>query len=125
AVAVVEGVGAHGCEYMTGGTVVLLGPVGRNFAAGMTGGRAFVLDPHDRLPALLNREFVDIFTILPEEAEEVRTLIRAHAQQTGSAQARRLLASWEANLGAWRVVTQKDALRVASEGAAIQATLRA
>ncbi len=60
ALAVVEGVGDHGCEYMTGGRVVVLGPTGRNFAAGMSGGFAYVYDPHERLPARLNHEMVEL-----------------------------------------------------------------
>jgi glutamate synthase (NADPH/NADH) large chain len=91
---------------MTGGTVVVLGATGRNFAAGMTGGRAFVYDPHGRLSDNLNREYVDLFALTPEDAEELRALIEAHASHTGSARARRVLAAWEAHLGSWVKVTQ-------------------
>ncbi|MDQ4076415.1 MAG: glutamate synthase large subunit, partial [Chloroflexota bacterium] len=108
ATAVVEGVGAHGCEYMTGGTVVVLGPTGRNFAAGMTGGRAFVYDPDDRLAANLNDEFVEIVPPSIEQLAEIHELVRSHTHHTGSARGRRLLAAWEAHQSAWNAVLQKN-----------------
>ncbi len=113
--AVVEGVGAHGCEYMTGGTVVILGEVGRNFAAGMTGGRAFVYDPSDRLAARLNPEFATIVTPSPEELDELWALVSAHTQATGTARGRELLAAWAAHLPAWKLVTQHASAVVESE----------
>ncbi len=93
--AVVEGVGDHGCEYMTAGTVVVLGPTGRNFAAGMSGGIAYVLDETGRFPILCNQEMVDLEPLeLEEDAETVRTLLRRHIAATGSERARAILESW-------------------------------
>jgi glutamate synthase (NADPH/NADH) large chain len=94
--AVVEGVGDHGCEYMTGGRVVVLGKTGRNFAAGMSGGIAYVLDPDGSFPGRCNREMVGLSSLTdPKEVEEVRGMIERHAEATGSALARRVLESWE------------------------------
>ncbi|MFP5502317.1 MAG: glutamate synthase-related protein, partial [Candidatus Sericytochromatia bacterium] len=103
--AVVEGLGDHGCEYMTGGVVVVLGPTGRNFAAGMTGGVAYVLDESDRFTHMCNRESVLLEAFEgPEDALELRRLVEAHAEMTGSAKARALLADWEQSLSRfWRV----------------------
>ena len=100
ATAVVEGVGDHGCEYMTGGRVVVLGPTGRNFAAGMSGGIAYVLDEAGDFGAQrCNPGMVELETLADEtEARAVRELIERHAQFTGSAPARRALADWNA----WR-----------------------
>jgi glutamate synthase (NADPH) large chain len=96
ATAVVEGVGDHGCEYMTGGRVVVLGRTGRNFAAGMSGGIAYVLDAEGTLARRCNPEMVGR-SPLAEAGEEklVRGLLQAHALHTGSALAGRLLADWE------------------------------
>ena len=95
AVTVVEGCGANGCEYMTGGTAVILGSVGDNFAAGMTGGDAFVYDPDRRLDARLNPETVLTFDLAGEAEARCRALIEAHAEATGSVVAARLLAGWD------------------------------
>jgi glutamate synthase (ferredoxin) len=94
--AVVEGVGDHGCEYMTGGRVVVLGRTGRNFAAGMSGGIAYVLDEAGDFGRRCNRQLVDLEP-LDEEAEAmaVEALIRKHADVTGSVRARKLLLQWE------------------------------
>ncbi|MCX7868995.1 MAG: glutamate synthase-related protein, partial [Terrimicrobiaceae bacterium] len=103
AVAVVEGVGDHGCEYMTNGVVVVLGPAGKNFGAGMTGGTAYVLDPEGVFPKMLNRQLVGAARV--EGPDEVlRGLVEAHAQLTGSPKAAQLLASWDNSLaGFWKV----------------------
>ncbi len=93
--AVVEGVGDHGCEYMTGGRVVVLGPTGRNFAAGMSGGIAYVYDVARRFAGRCNTELVDQEELTDEDSEEVRSLIKEHAQRTGSLVARNILADWE------------------------------
>jgi glutamate synthase (NADPH/NADH) large chain/glutamate synthase (ferredoxin) len=95
--AVVEGVGDHGCEYMTGGRVVVLGPVGRNFGAGMSGGLAFVHDEHGRFREYVNPTMLDQLED-PDEADliELRALIAEHGERTGSTVAERLLADWEA-----------------------------
>jgi glutamate synthase domain-containing protein 2/glutamate synthase domain-containing protein 3 len=95
AVAVVEGVGDHGCEYMTGGRVVILGPTGRNFAAGMSGGIAYVYDVDRRFAGRCNTELVDLEELSDDDAEAVKQLIAEHSQRTGSLVARNLLASWE------------------------------
>ena len=91
ATAVVEGVGDHGCEYMTGGQVVVLGPVGRNFAAGMSGGTAYVLDLH---AARVNREMVDLEALDAEDRDLLRALVRRHVEHTGSAVGAALLEDW-------------------------------
>ena len=96
ALAVAEGVGDHGCEYMTGGRVVVLGPTGRNFAAGMSGGIAYVLDLN---PARLNREMVDIDPLDEADLEFLREVVARHHAETGSAVAARLLASWDVGGG--------------------------
>jgi glutamate synthase (NADPH/NADH) large chain len=94
ATAVVEGVGDHGCEYMTGGKVVVLGSVGRNFGAGMSGGLAFVLDEKESLVRHLNKELVELSTPEPAELDEVRLLLEEHVTRTKSAKAKRLLEAW-------------------------------
>lgn len=91
--AVVEGVGDHGCEYMTGGRVVVLGKTGRNFAAGMSGGIAYVLDFD---PVYCNKSMVFLEKLeAPEEIEEVRDMIRKHVEYTGSIQGLKVLANWD------------------------------
>lgn len=92
---VVEGVGDHGCEYMTGGRAVILGPTGRNFAAGMSGGIAWVYDPDGRLAANCNREMVSLEPVPSAESEELRDMIVNHQQYTGSETAGRILGNWE------------------------------
>ena len=92
--AVVEGVGDHACEYMTGGSVVVLGEVGWNFGAGMTGGEAFVYDEHDQLATRLNSESVVARDLQAEELELVRAMVEEHHSLTGSVRARALLDSW-------------------------------
>jgi glutamate synthase (NADPH/NADH) large chain len=91
ATAVVEGVGDHGCEYMTGGRVVVLGSTGRNFAAGMSGGVAFVLDLDERR---VNKELVELAPVDGEASEELCALVRQHLEETGSPVAKALLADW-------------------------------
>jgi glutamate synthase domain-containing protein 2/glutamate synthase domain-containing protein 1/glutamate synthase domain-containing protein 3 len=116
AIAVVEGVGDHGCEYMTGGRVIVLGPTGRNFAAGMSGGIAYVYDPDGRFSDRVNTELVDMMAV-PEEAHEgLRGVVTEHLQHTGSALAARLLADWQATLGAMvRVLPREYAKALAGE----------
>ncbi len=94
--AVVEGVGDHGCEYMTGGKVVILGPTGRNFAAGMSGGVAYVYDPDGTLPENLNTEMVDLDELDDDDVEWLRDMIVAHVDATDSAVGQRILADWAA-----------------------------
>ncbi len=109
ATAVVEGTGDHGCEYMTGGRVAVLGPVGRNFAAGMSGGIAYLLDPD---PRSLNSEMVDAEPLTDEDAAFLRDLVGRHLAETGSVVASRLLADWPAALGRFGKVMPKDYKRV-------------
>ena len=109
ATAVVEGVGVHGCEYMTGGMVAVLGPVGWNFGAGMTGGRAFVWDPQGALAARLNGETVAMSPVRGEAAEMLRRLVEAHAQETGSLRAVELLDDWAGALEAFVEVAPRVA----------------
>ncbi|MEE2645560.1 MAG: glutamate synthase-related protein [Myxococcota bacterium] len=94
ATAVVEGVGAHGCEYMTGGEVVILSLPGRNFAAGMSGGLAFVHDPDSLLETRCNPEMVDLEPLSADAGERLHELLKAHLQHTGSTLTRRLLERW-------------------------------
>jgi len=98
--AVVEGVGDHGCEYMTGGRVVVLGPTGRNFAAGMSGGVAYVFDPDGEFAShRCNREMVELDPVTgPEDIELLRDLIERHQHYTDSAPARRMLDDWDRTL---------------------------
>jgi glutamate synthase domain-containing protein 2/glutamate synthase domain-containing protein 1/glutamate synthase domain-containing protein 3 len=101
ALAVVEGVGDHGCEYMTGGAVVVLGSTGRNFAAGMSGGLAFVYDPERRFATRCNHEMVDVVNLAISEEEHKHllfTLLSEHVAQTGSSLGTRILEQWERSL---------------------------
>ncbi len=117
--AVVEGVGDHGCEYMTGGRVVVLGPTGRNFAAGMSGGLAFVLDEHGELRAKVNAAMLDqLEELTDEDAEEARALVEEHLRRTGSPVARRVLDAWEELLPRFVKVFPTDYKRVLAEQAA-------
>ncbi len=110
ALAVVEGVGDHGCEYMTGGTVVVvLGPTGRNFAAGMSGGSAYVLNLD---PRLVNREMVDLEAVSAEDADRLRNIIGRYEAETGSPVAAELLANWERRRAAFTKIMPRDYRRV-------------
>jgi glutamate synthase (ferredoxin) len=111
--AVVESVGDHGCEYMTGGRVVVLGPAGRNFGAGMSGGIAYVLDEHGDFPARVNQQMVGVERL--EEAAEiaaVRALVQKHLEYTGSTRARAVLEQWDVIVPRFVKVMPKDYKRV-------------
>ncbi len=109
ALAVVEGVGEHGCEYMTGGTVVILGRTGSNFAAGMSGGVAYVLDEHHHLYKRLNKDLVECSDIsLQEDIETLRNLISEHFSATGSEKAERILNRFEEYLPKFKKVIPHD-----------------
>jgi glutamate synthase domain-containing protein 2/glutamate synthase domain-containing protein 1/glutamate synthase domain-containing protein 3 len=111
--AVVLAVGDHGCEYMTGGRVVVLGPTGRNFAAGMSGGLAYVLDETGDFPKKCNQEMVKLFKLDDaEEIEEVRALVRRHAEHTGSQRAWQVLALWDEMVPKFVKVYPNDYRRV-------------
>ncbi len=153
AVAVVEGVGDHGCEYMTGGVVVVLGDTGRNFAAGMSGGIAYVYDPRRRFAPLCNTAMADLSPVpvggssdrddnrplvrspsvdnagmgdpLSFDAARLRILIERHHRYTGSKRAAALLADWDTTLAAFVKVTPKDYRRALLDLAAERATATA
>jgi glutamate synthase (NADPH/NADH) large chain len=112
AVAVVEGVGDHGCEYMTGGRVVVLGPTGRNFGAGMSGGIAYVWDPDCKFPALVNPEMVNLEDCDEADVSWLEELLGRHAAETGSAVARRVLADWPRSALDFTKVMPRDYRRV-------------
>jgi len=102
---VVEGVGDHGCEYMTNGLVVILGSTGRNFGAGMTGGLAFVLDPEDQLPERYNPTLVELCRVEDQEDQNLlKSMILRHVELTASPKAKEILAHWEKHLSSfWKV----------------------
>ena len=109
ATAVAEGTGDHGCEYMTGGLVAVLGPVGRNFAAGMSGGVAYLLDPD---PVRVNTDMADLEELDEADAAQLQALVERHYAETGSAVAARLLADWDAAVPAFGKVMPKDYKRM-------------
>ena len=109
AVAVVEGVGDHGCEYMTGGRVVILGTTGKNFAAGMSGGIAYVLDEHHDLYMRLNKDQVMTDTLTePHDIAELRSLIEAHVAATGSPRGKKILAAFHSYVPCFKKVMPRD-----------------
>jgi glutamate synthase (NADPH) large chain len=95
AIAVVEGCGDHGCEYMTGGRAVILGPTGRNFAAGMSGGIAYVLDADGTFASRVNTGMVELETLDGDDLSQLRTFVHRHYQRTMSAHAWRVLSGWK------------------------------
>ncbi len=120
--AVIEGVGDHGCEYMTGGRVVVLGRTGRNFAAGMSGGLAFVLDEEDRFAARCNPEMANQIEPLDDGDEiEVLALVTEHLERTASPVARRVLDNWDDLRSSFVKIYPTDYKRVLAELAAAEA----
>ena len=116
---VVEGVGDHGCEYMTRGKVVVLGPTGRNFAAGMSGGEAYVLDERGIFSDLCNHEMVGLESVEdPDDISALHSLIEEHFNLTGSANARRVLDDWDEMLPKFVKVMPHDYKRILQERAA-------
>ncbi len=113
--AVVEGVGDHGCEYMTGGRAIILGPTGRNFAAGMSGGVAYVLDEDGTFEERCNMGLVGFDPIEESDAIELLNLIEEHAQRTGSTVAKRILAAWDTYLPRFKKVMPHDYKRALKE----------
>ncbi len=106
---VVEGIGDHGCEYMTGGCAVIIGPTGRNFAAGMSGGMAYVYDPDKRFPALCNKEMVDLEELSADaDKEEVVSLLKNHVRFTQSPVAQNILDQWKTHCTNFVKVIPKD-----------------
>ena len=108
----VEGVGDHGCEYMTGGRVIVLGPTGRNFGAGMSGGIAYVYDPHDVFAARLNNEMVQLQQLDDEDREFVRLTVQDHFAHTDSAVAAELIEDWDNKVIHFKKVMPVDYARV-------------
>ncbi len=115
--AVVEGVGDHACEYMTGGAAVILGPTGRNIAAGMSGGVTYVLDLD---PSLVNPGMVELEEITAEESERLRGIVTKHRDETGSAVAETLLADWDHTAGRFSKIMPRDFKRVLAAKAAAE-----
>jgi glutamate synthase (NADPH/NADH) large chain len=109
---VVEGVGDHACEYMTGGRVVVLGKTGRNFGAGMSGGVAFVYDPEGNFYTRLNREMVDLDALDEDDREWLRDAIAMHLEETGSAVGQRILSDWHSEVECFVKVMPQDYKRV-------------
>jgi glutamate synthase (NADPH/NADH) large chain len=112
ATTVVEGVGDHGCEYMTGGRVAVLGPTGRNFGAGMSGGIAYVWDPHGTFGANLNGEMVDLEDCEEDEVLWLAEILEQHSAETGSPVAARILAGWPRAAAQFVKVMPRDYKRV-------------
>ena len=108
--AVVEGVGDHGCEYMTGGRVAVLGPVGDNFGAGMSGGIAWVLDESGTLEDHINSGLVRVHALTPKQAAELRQLLEMHVRHTDSRRAADILADFDAWLTKFRAVISDEYL---------------
>ena len=109
ALAIVEGIGDHGCEYMTGGTVIVLGRTGRNFAAGMSGGRAFILD---LVAANVNPEMVDILAVPEDQKEALRANLSSYVVETGSVVATQILNDWEKSISRISLIMPRDYARV-------------
>ena len=119
AFAVVEGVGDHGCEYMTGGRVVVLGETGRNFAAGMSGGIAYIWNHKNNFEANCNLEMVDLEKVESEESEvELKELIQMHALKTGSIRAKKILENWDEEKESFVKVLPRDYKKVLQAKAA-------
>ena len=114
--AVIEGVGDHGCEYMTGGRAVILGPTGRNFAAGMSGGIAYIWDPENEFEPNCNMEMVELEPVESDaDSGELLSLIEEHAKRTGSAVAAEVLDNWRSARGQFVKVMPTDYKRVLAE----------
>jgi glutamate synthase domain-containing protein 3 len=112
ALAVVEGVGDHGCEYMTGGRVVVLGRTGRNFAAGMSGGVAYVFDADDTFAKRVNGEMVDVLALDTDDRTWLASTLADHVRHTDSPLAARMLADWEIASASFKKVMPRDYARV-------------
>ena len=120
--AVIEGIGDHGCEYMTGGRVVVLGKTGRNFGAGMSGGTAYVWDSDGSFPCRCNMESFELESVSSaEDILELKQLIKNHAEYTNSPVARKVLEDWENSLSQFVKVMPTDYKRVLAERATASA----
>ena len=121
ATAVVEGVGDHGCEYMTGGIAVILGPTGKNFAAGMSGGTAYVLDSSHDLYRKVNKELVSIENLSDhDDIELLRSLITEHYQNTSSQKAKEILNDFEEYIPQFKKIIPNDYRKISSAIAAFE-----
>ena len=113
---VVEGIGDHGCEYMTGGKAIILGPTGRNFGAGMSGGEAYVYDPNKEFESKCNMDTFELENVdVKEDIAELKQLIENHAKYTGSEIAKSILANWKKELKSFTKVMPTDYKRVLAE----------
>jgi glutamate synthase (ferredoxin) len=109
ATAVVEGVGEHGCEYMTGGRAVILGPTGKNFAAGMSGGIAYVYDEHNTLYKNLNKQLVSMEKLeYKNDIEELRRIIENHVKYTGSKKGQAILDNFDESVEHFKKIIPSD-----------------
>jgi glutamate synthase domain-containing protein 3 len=118
--AVVEGVGDHGCEYMTGGRAAILGKTGRNFAAGMSGGIAYVYDADGMFKSHCNTSTCDVKSMNEKSIDDLRGMLERHAEYTGSAVAQRILANWEKEIAKFVRVMPRDYARVLRESRELQ-----
>ncbi|HMG93264.1 MAG TPA: hypothetical protein VK589_24575, partial [Chryseolinea sp.] len=123
--AVVEGVGDHACEYMTGGRVVILGKTGRNFAAGMSGGIAYVFDPEHSLERLCNKDMVDVEALETEDKAEIKAMIEKHFKYTGSDPAEWILGKWDEASELFVKVMPKDYKAVLQKAKAAKSAVKA
>ncbi len=122
AVAVVEGVGDHGCEYMTGGCAVIIGKTGKNFAAGMSGGTAYVLDENHDLYRRLNKELVEFGEVTDKaDIDKIKALLEEHVQATDSAKGRRILSDFDAYIPLFKKIIPHDYKRMTEEIARAEA----
>ncbi|MDD6077674.1 MAG: glutamate synthase subunit alpha, partial [Clostridiales bacterium] len=122
ALAVVEGVGEHGCEYMTGGRVLVIGPTGRNFAAGMSGGVAYVLDRDHDLYLRVNKALIDLVPVTEaHDIAEIRAMLTEHLAATGSPRAREILADFTGSIPLFKKVMPRDYQVMAQEIARLEA----
>jgi len=114
AIAVVEGIGDHGCEYMTGGRVAILGPAGRNFGAGMSGGVAYVIDPDGSFEGKFNNTIADLLAVVPDSDDdrELKGMIEKHVEHTGSKVGTELLADWAGSVKQFKKVFPRDYARI-------------
>lgn len=125
--AVVEGIGDHGCEYMTGGQVAILGPTGRNFGAGMSGGIAYVIDPDGSFESNFNPAIADLLDVEPgsEDDKSLKYMIEKHLEYTGSKVAEKLLADWDNSVSQFKKVFPRDYARVLRERALAESEAKA
>jgi glutamate synthase (NADPH/NADH) large chain len=102
--AVVEGIGNHGCEYMTGGKILVLGEIGENMCAGMSGGVIYLYDPNEEINTKINKEFVDVYQAVENDYNEITELLGKHIAETNSESAKRILDDWDKNKESFVVI---------------------